>query len=83
MRPIEVLLGLLSERNGEIPTRELYELMESGGCFFGKNRPDTAFRLSIDTNVRLGKIVQSDAAGNVIEKMNKKAPIAGTTRLKK
>jgi hypothetical protein len=82
MRPIEVMGVLLREHGGELPTMELYALMEAGGAFQGKGNPESAFKLSIKTNVRLGKIVQLDPAGNQIENISPTSPILGITRLK-
>jgi hypothetical protein len=82
MRPIEVMLILL--RSGEIPTKELYAQMVEGGCFRGKANPESAFRLSIKLNVKLGKIIQTDAGGLPVEELDAApAPLAGVTRLKK
>lgn len=84
MRPIEVMLTLLRERNGEMPTSELYELMEAGGCFLSKRHPHSAFCLSIKLNVRLGKIAQTDAAGREIKEdeiMAMGPPFPGVTKL--
>jgi hypothetical protein len=84
MRPIEVMLILLSENGGSMKTNELFTKMEEGGAFRGKRNPESAFRLSIATNVRLEKIVQTDGRGRSIEEiLDLRAPFAGVTKLVK
>jgi hypothetical protein len=84
MRPIEVMLILLRERNGEMPTGELYNKLVEGGAFRGKANPDTAFRLSIKLNVKLGKIAQANADGRNIKDIDDaEPPFVGVTKLKK
>jgi hypothetical protein len=83
-RPIEAILILLRESNGEMSTEELYAKTVEGGAFRSKGNPESAFRLSIKTNVRLGKIAQSDADGrNVKDIDDVERPFVGVTRLKK
>jgi hypothetical protein len=38
--------------------------MVSGGAFKDKNSPESRFKTSIQTNVRLNKLIQTDANGN-------------------
>jgi hypothetical protein len=84
MRPIEVMLILLNEHGGSMKTNELFAKMEEGGAFRGKRNPESAFRLSIATNVRLDKITQTDARGrSIAEILDVRAPFAGVTKLKK
>jgi hypothetical protein len=63
MRPIEAMEILLGEHQGKMPTEDLFDLTESGGAFTDKEDPESAFNLSIHTNVRLNKLIQIDANG--------------------
>jgi hypothetical protein len=64
MRPIEAMETLLQEHQGEMPTKELFDLLVSGGAFNGKKRSSASyFKSSIGRNVGLGKITQVDASG--------------------
>jgi hypothetical protein len=84
MRPIEAILILLRESNGEMPTEELYAKTVEGGAFRGKGNPESAFRLSIKINVDKKKIAQTDAEGRNIKDIDDvERPFPGvTTRVK-
>lgn len=84
MRPIEAGLILLADNGGSMKTNELFSKLKEGGAFHGKRNPESAFRLSIATNVREGKITQTDARGRSIEKIvDIRPPFAGVTKLVK
>jgi hypothetical protein len=85
MRPIEAIKIILRERNGEMPTDELYEKLEQGGCFLGKEEdPKVSFRRSIKVNISEGTIAQTDSSGrNVKDIDDVERPFPGvTTRVK-
>lgn len=87
MRPLRAILIALRERNSEMPTRELFDVLVAGGAFqdLTKWEPETSFRTSLLMNVRNGNIVQTDAAGNLIEEdaITNLIPISGTTRIRR
>jgi hypothetical protein len=88
MRPFDVIRIILREHGGEMPTIALYELMDSGGASEGKGNPESAFKLSIQTNVKLDKLIQVDDRGKEMtwqEIQDLEPPTAiltGITRLK-
>jgi hypothetical protein len=88
VRPIEAIETLLSEHGEGMLTGTLYELMRAGGCFDAKRNPPSAFKLSVSSNVGLGKIVQLDARGKKLTKEELKrikqptAIFSGTTKLR-
>jgi hypothetical protein len=63
MRPFDVMEILLGEHQGKMPTKDLFDLTESGGAFAGKGDPESAFNLSIQRNVYFNKLIQIDANG--------------------
>jgi hypothetical protein len=84
MRPIEVMEILLREHGGELPTGELYEKLVEGGAFRHKANPESAFRLSIQINIRNKRITQTDAEGRNIKDIDFSGPpFPGVTRLTK
>jgi hypothetical protein len=89
VRPIEAMEELLGEHQGEMPTQELFDLLVSGGAFYGKGNPASAFKLSIHLNMKLDRLIQIDANGKELtakEVQDLKPPSAifpGITRLKR
>jgi hypothetical protein len=79
-RPIEAILKLLRDRNGEMPTDELYGKMVEGGAFRNKAKPESAFRLSIKINIDKKKIAQTDSDGRNIKDIDDvERPFPGVT----
>jgi hypothetical protein len=68
MRPIEAMETLLPKHQGQMNTKELYDLLESGGAFTGKGNPESAFKLSIQINVEGERISQVDASGKELSR---------------
>jgi hypothetical protein len=88
VRPIEAIETLLQQHQGEMPTGKLFDLLASGGAFSRKRNPESAFKMSIHINVKLGKISQVDASGRemsweeIMDLTLPSAILSGITRLK-
>jgi hypothetical protein len=57
---IETIIALLRERNGEMPTKELFALVLSLREFPGKRTPESRFRTSLKLGVKNGRITLVD-----------------------
>jgi len=64
MRPLNVARDILSKHNGRIERAKMLEIMVAGGITCGKKRGQHNLRISLDTNVKNGNLIQK---GDYIE----------------
>lgn len=60
MRPFDAVLILLSENSGRMKRPELEQALMDGGIAVGKKRGHHNVRISIDTNLKLGNLVEDN-----------------------
>jgi hypothetical protein len=83
VRPIEAMESLLQEHQGEMPSKELFDRLVSGGAFNRKSLPEARFKESIKTDIKDGFASGEEMSAEEIWLKSPSAIFPVVTRLKR